>query len=100
MKSMLYGLAAVAFALLVAGGALAADVEGLCLEEVAASSDVPPEVTQDQINYFCSCLDTAVNGDADLKAEFEEKSASAEEEEMGEAFKAAQHSCQQEALAQ
>lgn len=97
---MLYGLTAITVTLLVASGAFAADVEGFCLEQVAASDDVPPEVTQDQINYFCSCLDTAVNSDADLLAEFETKSASAEEEEMGESFKLAQQSCQESALAQ
>ena len=78
--------------------AFATDVEGLCLSKVAEEGDVPPEVTQDQINSFCSCLSDAVNADDALLAEFIEKLNSDVEEEMGDTFKEAQESCQEQAL--
>lgn len=99
MKNLIVAASVLALSVPFVLTAHAADVEAVCLERMAEETDLPPEVTQDHINSFCSCLSGAVSADADLLAEFNEKEASDVEEEMSDAFNAEAKSCQEQALA-
>ncbi|TNE39131.1 MAG: hypothetical protein EP347_05200 [Alphaproteobacteria bacterium] len=80
---------------------IAEDWEALCLEEVK-DVDIPPEISQEQIENYCSCYGAAISGNADLEAEIrvlldlprEDRGAQASE-----ALIAEEVTCREEALA-
>jgi hypothetical protein len=99
MKMIKFGVAALLMSVPLSVTAYASDVEGVCLSKMAEETDLPPEVTQDHINSFCSCLSDAVNADDSLLTEFTEKVNSDVEEEMGDGFREVQNSCKEQAMA-
>ncbi len=66
----------------VIAGPASASYEQKCLDAVAESDNIPPEVTQEMIDAYCSCYGGVLDGDDSLAAEVE-KLLELPEEERG-----------------
>lgn len=100
MKTISTLVAVLALSLSLTTAIFAEDWEAVCHEELK-TADIPPEVTQEQLDTYCSCYAGAIDGDTALEEEARILIALPRDERAGqvsEALETQEKSCQEEAL--